>query len=163
MKSFLISYFSEIISGLGAIGSLLGALFAWIQHSKAKSSADSARESESKLLEAIKNNEMSRDIQRIKTLVERLSKYAHKGQSIRSSGLNLSGDIQQVISFRNDFSSNSRYAREHSTKLAEINRVCATIDFKNATEDDRISSINEIIEFLNEIAVSIDEKVSNHG
>lgn len=161
MKDILTNYFSEIVSGIGAFGSVLGAIVAWLQYRKAKLSAEDARSSELKLLSMIKKNEMSRDTQRIKGLVERLSKYVRRGQRLRgNAGLNIKEDISKVIEFRNDFSSNSRYAKEHSKELTAINKIATSIDFSDVEEEERISSVNSLIEELNEIAVSIDEKVA---
>jgi len=149
----------DIWSTLGAIGSLLGAGFAWAQFKKAKSSADNAANVELRLTTLLKQREMVKEVQKIKALVQKLGNYARPGTNSNRLGLNLERDIADVMEFRNEFKSTSSHSESFEKPLNGIMEIMTSVNFKKATESDRITTIKELLEFLNEIAVEIDKEV----
>jgi hypothetical protein len=150
---------SELWSFLGATGSLLGAGFAWAQFIKAKSSADKAENVELRLTTLLQQREMVKEIQKIKTLVQKLGNYARPGTNANRMGLNLERDIEDVMQFRNEFKSTSSHSEIFKEPLDGILEIITSVNFKKSDENDRITAIKGLLEYLNEIAVEIDKEV----
>ena len=105
---------------------------------------------------------MTKEVQKIKSLVEKLSKYIKPGQKFSGLGMNLQNDIDEVTHYRNHLKSSSDFSTRYEKQLDEILKVITSTNFKDATEQDRIVSITGVIELLNTIASSIDKEASSH-
>ena len=149
----------DIWSILGAIGSLLGAFFAWVQFKKAKSSADQAASVELRLTTLLKQREMVKEVQKIKVLVHKLGNYARPGKSSNRMGLSLDREIEEVMQFTNEFKSTSSHSENFKESLDGILEIITSIDFKKSEESERISAIKGLLEYLSGIAVEIDKEV----
>lgn len=153
---------AEIISTAGAIGSVIGAYIAWLQFRKAKSSAEAASVIENRLTEVMRQKEMVREVQKIKSLIQKLSRYVRPGQSVKRLGLSLEQDLEELTNFRNDFKSSSKYSISFKDPLDGIFNIVTSVHFEGAEEAERISSIKTIIEHLTDIAVMIDREASSN-
>ncbi|MGF1906166.1 hypothetical protein, partial [Aliivibrio salmonicida] len=146
------SYLTEIVSGLGAIGSVVGALFAWLQHHKAKNSAENASTIEGRLMEIMKQKELIKEVEKIKAIVRKLGRYVRRGQNLNKQGLSLEDDLAELTEFRNEFKASFKHSKQFETELDEIFNTIKQTDFNDTSEFERIEAISSIIENLNTIA-----------
>lgn len=155
-------YSTEIISAGGALGSITGAFIAWLQYRKASASAKSASDVEFRLLSRIKRKDMAKEVQKIQSLVENLSRYIKPGRNFSGIGLSLHNDIDSVIKYRNQLKSSSDYSANFEKELDKIINFVTSTNFKTASEEGRISAIIGIIELLNKISSEIDREANRN-
>ncbi|HHG3164449.1 TPA: hypothetical protein ACPVW4_004568 [Vibrio parahaemolyticus] len=152
----------DFISGLGAVGSVLGAGIAWLQYRKARDSADEASKIEIRLMDVMRQKDLVKEVEKIKALVKKLGRYVRRGQNISRQGLSIEDDLAEVTDFRNDFKGSFKHSEKFKKELDEIFNLLTKIDFKNAEEIERIDAISSLIENLNTIAVAIDHEANKN-